>query len=126
MRFRLWEIITFAALFALAIIFGSFKSVWQGFSYFSAVFVFGIFVLFIINRIFYIKDIKNEFIEREDTYFAELLNNGYITRAQFDTRDPKVLKGYYRDYFRARRLQIVLIIVLFVVIIAGIVAVIKL
>ncbi|MBO4413044.1 MAG: hypothetical protein J5779_03415 [Clostridia bacterium] len=126
MRFRLWEVITFAALLVLAIVFGMFKSVWHGFSYFSASFVFGILILLIINRIFYIKDIKLEFIEREDLYFAELLNNGYITRAQFDERDPKILKGYYRDFFRARRLQIIFIIVAFVAIVASIVAIIRL
>lgn len=126
MRFRLWEIITFASLLVMAIIFGTFKSLWSGFSYFSAAFVFGMLILFIINRIFYIRDIKQEFIEKEDMYFAELLNNGYITRAQFNERDPKILRSYYRDYFRARRLQIIFIIIIFVAIVAGVVAIIRL
>ena len=126
MRFRLWEIITFAVLLVFAIIFGVMKTAWFGFSYFSATFVFGILILFIINRIFYINDLKLDFLEKEDLYFAELLNNGYITRAQFESRDIKILKGYYKDYFRARRLQIIFIIVLFFVILASILAIIKL
>ena len=126
MRFRLWEIITFAVLLVLVIVFGVMKDVWQGFSYFSATLVFGILILFVINRIFYIKDIKLDFIEREDLYFAELLNNGFITRAQFENRDIKILKGYYKDYFRAKRKQIIFIIVVIVAILASIFAIIKL
>lgn len=118
MKFRLWEIIILASLFVVAVTFSFLNSVWSGFVYFNAAVVAAFIGLFINNRIYYIKHLKNEYDEGLDMYFAELYNNGLISREQFTSKDEKIVEGYYKDYKRTRLINILMIIVLAIVIIS--------
>lgn len=117
MRFRLWEIILFVVLIVLTIVFGLLRSVWAGFAYFSAASVFALAIIFIINRILYLLDLKKDYDENLGVYMAELLNNDLITRDQYYNQDPKVVKGYYKQYNRTKRVQITIVVVLTLVMI---------
>lgn len=117
MRFRLWEIILFAVLIALTVVFGLLKSVWAGFAYFSATTIFALAIVFIVNRILYLLDLKKDYDENLGVYMAELLNNDLITREQYYNQDPKVVKGYYKSYGRTKSLQILIIVILCLVLI---------
>ena len=117
MRFRLWEIISFIVLIVLTISFGLLRSVWAGFAYFSAVSVFLLAILFMVNRFLYLFDLKKDYDENLGVYLAELLNNDLITREQYYNKDPKVVKGYYKQFNRTKRLQITIVVILSLVLI---------
>ena len=117
MRFRLWEIILFAVLIALTIAFGLLKSVWAGFAYFSVATIFALAILFAVNRVLYLLDLKKEYDENLSIYLAELLNNDLITREQYYNQDPKVVKGYYKPYNRTKKIQISIIVILCLILI---------
>ena len=116
MKFKLWEIITFSVLVVLTIVFGLLKSLWGGFSYFSAASILVLAILFVVNRIMYIIELKKNYDDELHIYFAELLNNGLITKQQFQQKDEKVKKGYYKEYNRIKRTNICISIFLILII----------
>ena len=110
MKIRVWEIIVFTVLIVLAITFSFLQGVWSGFSYFSSS-IFLIFMIFFINnRIYYLRLLKQRYDDGLETYFVELYNNGLITRDQFENVDEAIVKGYYKDYRRYRKMTILLIV----------------
>lgn len=110
MKFRLWEIIVFTLLIVFGITFSLLTKVWSGFNYFSVSIFFLIIIFYILNRLFYLRDLKLEYESGLRLYFAELLNNGLISREQFDDYDPKILKGYFKPYRKSKRIQICIVI----------------
>lgn len=110
MRIRLWEIIVFTILIVCAITFSLLQSVWSGFAYFSSSIFIIFMILFINNRIYYLKLLKKKYDDELETYFVELYNNGLITKEQFENVDERIVKGYYKDYRRYKNLTILLII----------------
>lgn len=126
MKFKFWQAIIFVILAGLTIAFGLLKQVWSGFTYFSMATVFLLCVLFIINRIFYLLDLKRDYDENLDLYLAEMLNNGLITRTQFEQRDPKVIKGYYKQYNKSKNLQILILVITFLILVSITVVLIRL
>lgn len=115
MKFRLWQIIAFIILAVFTIAFGVLKQVWSGFTYFSMASVFLLCALFIVNRIMYLLDLKAEYDDNLELYLVEMLNKGLITRTQFDERDPRVVKGYYKQYNRSKNLQILILVITFLI-----------
>lgn len=115
MKFRLWQIIAFIILAVFTIAFGVLKQVWSGFTYFSMASVFLLCVLFIVNRIMYLLDLKAEYDDNLELYLVEMLNKGLITRTQFDERDSRVVKGYYKQYNRSKNLQILILVITFLI-----------
>lgn len=111
MKIRGWEIICFTCLIVLAIAFSLLQKAWAGFSYFSSA-IFLIFVaLFINNRIYCLRLSKKQYDEGLEKYFVELYNNGLISKEQFENADPRIVKGYYKDFRRQKALTICLIVV---------------
>ncbi len=102
--------IVFSVLAALAIAFSLLQKVWTGFSYFSTATFLAFMGLFVNNRIYYIRLLKKQYDEGLETYFVELYNHGLISREQFEQADPRIIKGYYRDYRRSRNMAILLIV----------------
>src|SRR5574344_272322 len=112
MKFRIWEIITLISLLVLAVIFGLLNSVWAGFVYFTTSVIIIFIGFFINNRIYYIHYLKNEYNDGLNTYFAELYNNNLITKEQFNNRDERIIKGYYKDFNKSKIVNIFLIVTL--------------
>lgn len=110
MKIRIWEMIVFSVLAVFAIAFSLLQKTWDGFTYFSTATFLLFMGFFINNRIYYIRYLKKQYDEGLETYFVELYNNGLISREQFDEVDPRIVKGYYKDYRRSRSLTILLII----------------
>lgn len=110
MKIRIWEMIVFSVLAVFAIAFSLLQKTWAGFTYFSTATFLLFMGFFINNRIYYIRYLKKQYDEGLETYFVELYNNGLISREQFDEVDPRIVKGYYKDYRRSRSLTILLII----------------
>lgn len=110
MKFRKWELITLLSLIALALISSMASHLWSGFSYFTASFILAFLGFFINNRVYYIKQLKKEYDEELVTYFAELYNNNYITKEQFDNVDERIVFGYYQDYRRTKNINICIIV----------------
>lgn len=110
MKIRIWEMIVFSVLAVFAIAFSLLQKTWGGFTYFSTATFLLFMGFFINNRIYYIRYLKKQYDEGLETYFVELYNNGLISREQFDQADPRIVKGYYKDYRRSRSLTILLII----------------
>ena len=108
MRIRIWEIIVFSLLAVLAIIFSVLQGVWNGFSYFSSSVFILFMILFINNRLYYLRVLKQKYDDGLETYFVELYNNGLITKEQFENVDERICKGYYKDYRRYKTLTIIL------------------
>lgn len=102
--------IVFSVLAVFAIAFSLLQKTWDGFTYFSTVTFLLFMGFFINNRIYFIRYLKKQYDEGLETYFVELYNNGLISREQFDEVDPRIVKGYYKDYRRSRSLTILLII----------------
>lgn len=125
MKIRLWQIIIFVVLALCTIAFGLLKQVWSGFTYFSMASVFLLAILFIINRILYIVDLKKDYDDNLDLYLAEMLNTGMITRAQFEERDERIIKGYYKQYNRTKNLQILILTLTFLILASIIVVLIR-
>lgn len=125
MKFRLWQIIIFVVLALCTIAFGLLKQVWSGFTYFSMASVFLLAILFIINRILYIVDLKKDYDDNLDLYLAEMLNTGMITRAQFEERDQRIIKGYYKQYNKTKNLQILILTLTFLILASIIVVLIR-
>ena len=125
MKFRLWQIIIFVVLALCTIAFGLLKQVWSGFTYFSMASVFLLAILFIINRILYIVDLKKDYDDNLDLYLAEMLNTGMITRAQFEERDQRIIKGYYKQYNKTKNLQIFILTLTFLILASIIVVLIR-
>ena len=118
MRFRLWEIIVFGALIVFAIAFGLLRSVWSGFSYFSSTILILLLLFFVVSRILYVLDLKKEYDENKEIYLAELLNNGEITKREFEKPDARTLKVFYKNFNKSKRFQIVLCISVLLVVVA--------
>ncbi len=125
MKIRLWQIIIFVVLALCTIAFGLLKQVWSGFTYFSMASVFLLAILFIINRILYIVDLKKDYDENLDLYLAEMLNTGMITRTQFEERDQRIIKGYYKQYNKTKNLQILILTLTFLILASIIVVLIR-
>ncbi len=125
MKIRLWQIIIFVVLALCTIAFGLLKQVWSGFTYFSMASVFLLAILFIINRILYIVDLKKDYDDNLDLYLAEMLNTGMITRAQFEERDQRIIKGYYKQYNKTKNLQILILTLTFLILASIIVVLIR-
>ncbi len=125
MKIRLWQIIIFVVLALCTIAFGLLKQVWSGFTYFSMASVFLLAILFIINRILYIVDLKKDYDDNLDLYLAEMLNTGMITRAQFEERDERIIKGYYKQYNKTKNLQILILTLTFLILASIIVVLIR-
>ncbi|MCI5797147.1 MAG: hypothetical protein MR024_00730 [Firmicutes bacterium] len=125
MKIRLWQIIIFVVLALCTIAFGLLKQVWSGFTYFSMTSVFLLAILFIINRILYIVDLKKDYDDNLDLYLAEMLNTGMITRAQFEERDERIIKGYYKQYNKTKNLQILILTLTFLILASIIVVLIR-
>ena len=104
------ELITLLSLIALALISSMASHLWSGFSYFTASFILAFLGFFINNRVYYIKQLKKEYDEELVTYFAELYNNNYITKEQFDNVDERIVFGYYQDYRRTKNINICIIV----------------
>ena len=119
MKFRFWEMIVLPVVLVLAIVFSFLHGVWGGFVYFSSSLFLVFMGLFINNRIYYIRKLKEAYDEGLETYFVELYNNGLITKQQFEDADDRVVKGYYKDYRRTKSLTI-LMIVAFAVVLVGV------
>lgn len=118
MRFRLWEIIVFGILIVFAIAFGLLRSLWSGFSFFSAGILILLLLFFVVSRILYILDLKKDYDENKQIYLAELLNSGAITKQQFDSPDEKTLKVFYKNYNKSKRFQIILCVFVLLVVVA--------
>lgn len=103
MKFKFWELISLAVLIALTVLFGLLKNVWSGFSYVSCAFMLCALIDFVVFRILYLLNLKKEYDDNLDIYLAELLNNGIITRREFEQKDPKALKAYYKTYNRTKK-----------------------
>ena len=125
MKIRLWQIIIFVVLALCTIAFGLLKQVWSGFTYFSMTSVFLLAILFIINRILYIVDLKKDYDDNLDLYLAEMLNTGMITRTQFEERDERIIKGYYKQYNKTKNLQILILTLTFLILASIIVVLIR-
>lgn len=110
MNFRKWELIILLSLIALALISSMFSYLWTGFNYFTSSFILTFLGFFINNRVYYIKQFKKEYDEGLGTYFAELYNNNYITKEQFENRDERIIFGYYQDYRRTKNINICIIV----------------
>ena len=96
MRFRLWEIILFAVLIALTIAFGLLKSVWAGFAYFSVATIFALAILFAVNRVLYLLDLKKEYDENLNFFssviwFVITLNNLWVLLVILLARDQIIV-----------------------------------
>lgn len=118
MKIKLWEIISYCVLIFLTIAFGLLRSVWSGFSYFGSVTLVLLLIMFIISRFIYLADLKKEYDSNLNIYFAELLNNGIINKKQFDAKDEKYVKLYYKDYKKTSKVQITIVVVTTLVILS--------
>lgn len=120
MKMRVWEIVVLSILAVVAVASALLRKVWDGFSYVSSV-AFVLFMgFFLYNKIYNLKLMKKQYDEGLETYFVELYNNGLITKDQLENGDPRIVKGYYKD-FRQKRSLTVLLLVLLAVIIIGII-----
>ncbi len=118
---RVWEIIVLSILAVVAVASALLRKVWDGFSYVSSV-AFVLFMgFFLYNKIYNLKLMKKQYDEGLETYFVELYNNGLITKDQLENGDPRIVKGYYKDYRQKRSLTILLLVLLAVIIIGIIV-----
>ncbi len=118
---RVWEIIVLSILAVVAVASALLRKVWDGFSYVSSV-AFVLFMgFFLYNKIYNLKLMKKRYDEGLETYFVELYNNGLITKDQLENGDPRIVKGYYKDYRQKRSLTILLLVLLAVIIIGIIV-----
>ena len=118
---RVWEIVVLSILAVVAVASALLRKVWDGFSYVSSV-VFVLFMgFFLYNKIYNLKLMKKQYDEGLETYFVELYNNGLITKDQLENGDPRIVKGYYKDYRQKRSLTILLLVLLAVIIIGIIV-----
>ena len=116
MKMRVWEIVVLSILAVVAVASALLRKVWDGFSYVSSV-AFVLFMgFFLYNKIYNLKLMKKQYDEGLETYFVELYNNGRITKD-----DPRIVKGYYKDYRQKRSLTILLLVLLAVIIIGIIV-----
>ncbi len=121
MKMRVWEIIVLSILAVVAVASALLRKVWDGFSYVSSV-AFVLFMgFFLYNKIYNLKLMKKRYDEGLETYFVELYNNGLITKDQLENGDPRIVKGYYKDYRQKRSLTILLLVLLAVIIIGIIV-----
>ncbi len=121
MKMRVWEIIVLSILAVVAVASALLRKVWDGFSYVSSV-AFVLFMgFFLYNKIYNLKLMKKQYDEGLETYFVELYNNGLITKDQLENGDPRIVKGYYKDYRQKRSLTILLLVLLAVIIIGIIV-----
>ena len=121
MKMRVWEIVVLSILAVVAVASALLRKVWDGFSYVSSV-AFVLFMgFFLYNKIYNLKLMKKQYDEGLETYFVELYNNGLITKDQLENGDPRIVKGYYKDYRQKRSLTIVLLVLLAVIIIGIIV-----
>ena len=118
---RVWEIVVLSILAVVAVASALLRKVWDGFSYVSSV-AFVLFMgFFLYNKIYNLKLVKKQYDEGLETYFVELYNNGLITKDQLENVDPRIVKGYYKDYRQKRSLTILLLVLLAVIIIGIIV-----
>ena len=118
---RVWEIVVLSILSVVAVASALLRKVWDGFSYVSSV-AFVLFMgFFLYNKIYNLKLMKKQYDEGLETYFVELYNNGLITKDQLENGDPRIVKGYYKDYRQKRSLTILLLVLLAVIIIGIIV-----
>lgn len=121
MKMRVWEIVVLSILAVVAVASALLRKVWDGFSYVSSV-AFVLFMgFFLYNKIYNLKLMKKQYDEGLETYFVELYNNGLITKDQLGNGDPRIVKGYYKDYRQKRSLTILLLVLLAVIIIGIIV-----
>ncbi len=121
MKMRVWEIVVLSILAVVAVASALLRKVWDGFSYVSSV-AFVLFMgFFLYNKIYNLKLMKKQYDEGLETYFVELYNNGLITKDQLENGDPRIIKGYYKDYRQKRSLTILLLVLLAVIIIGIIV-----
>ena len=121
MKMRVWEIVVLSVLAVVAVASALLRKVWDGFSYVSSV-AFVLFMgFFLYNKIYNLKLMKKQYDEGLETYFVELYNNGLITKDQLENGDPRIVKGYYKDYRQKRSLTILLLVLLAVIIIGIIV-----
>lgn len=121
MKMRVWEIVVLSILAVVAVASALLRKVWDGFSYVSSV-AFVLFMgFFLYNKIYNLKLMKKQYDEGIETYFVELYNNGLITKDQLENGDPRIVKGYYKDYRQKRSLTILLLVLLAVIIIGIIV-----
>ncbi len=121
MKIRVWEIVVLSILAVVAVASALLRKVWDGFSYVSSV-AFVLFMgFFLYNKIYNLKLMKKQYDEGLETYFVELYNNGLITKDQLENGDPRIVKGYYKDYRQKRSLTILLLVLLAVIIIGIIV-----
>lgn len=118
---RVWKIVVLSILAVVAVASALLRKVWDGFSYVSSV-AFVLFMgFFLYNKIYNLKLMKKQYDEGLETYFVELYNNGLITKDQLENGDPRIIKGYYKDYRQKRSLTILLLVLLAVIIIGIIV-----
>ena len=121
MKMRVWEIVVLSILAVVAVASALLRKVWDGFSYVSSV-AFVLFMgFFLYNKIYNLKLMKKQYDEGLETYFVELYNNGLITKDQLEHGDPRIVKGYYKDYRQKRSLTTLLLVLLAVLIIGIIV-----
>lgn len=108
MKFRLWEIIVLISLIALAVVFANLHSQWAGFVYFTMSTILVFVGFFVNNRIFYLRYLKREYDNSLSAYFAELYNNNLITKEQYQTKDQRIINGYYKGFQRSKLINILI------------------
>jgi hypothetical protein len=117
MKFRVWELIVLTSLIVISIIFSLLRSTWGGFIYFTSAGILAFIGVFINNRIYYLKCIRQEYDEGLQFYLTELYNNGLITKNQLIEGDERIIRGYYKDFRRTKKITIFLIIILVVILV---------
>lgn len=109
---RVWEIIVLSVLAVVAVAAALLRKYWTGFSYVSSCAFLLFMGFFIYNKIYNLRLMKKQYDEGLETYFVELYNNGLITKEQLENGDPRIVKGYYKEYRQKRSLTIVMLVII--------------
>lgn len=109
---RVWEIIVLSVLAVVAVAAALLRKYWEGLSYVSSCAFLLFMGFFIYNKIYNLRLMKKQYDEGLETYFVELYNNGLITKEQLENGDPRIVKGYYKEYRQKRSLTIVMLVII--------------
>lgn len=112
MKMRVWEIIVLSVLAVVAVAAALLRKYWEGLSYVSSCAFLLFMGFFIYNKIYNLRLMKKQYDEGLETYFVELYNNGLITKEQLENGDPRIVKGYYKEYRQKRSLTIVMLVII--------------